>query len=145
MSMSDARQFAELSARVTRLESLVQELADRTLGKDVQDEVLGPAADSQAVAEDRAARDGFRNLLERGGVTVAAERKLPSGGPPGADNPIETPGVDYPKPPEDKPLNGGLRDKLAALQGGEAVPAKPQADPRDAHHDARRPSEPRKA
>jgi hypothetical protein len=133
MSMSDARQFAELSARVTRLESLVQELADRIEGKDVQDEVLGPAADPVAITEDRAARDGFRTLLEKGGVTVA-------GGPPVAEA-----AADDPKPSEDKPLNGGLRDKLAALQGGEAAPGKPpQTDPRDAHHDARRAPEPRK-
>jgi hypothetical protein len=133
MSMSDARQFAELSARVTRLESLVQELADRVEGKDMQEEVLGPVADEVA-------RDGLRSLLKesRGPAPgVVLEAAI-------SDNPIATPGIDYPKPPEDKPLNGGLRDKLAALQGGEAAPARSQADPRDAHHDARRPSEPKK-
>ena len=90
MSMSDARQFAELSARVDTLEELCRSLAasvdaleGRVFGIDVHEEVLGPVADEVA-------RNGLRAMLKERrselGLGAAVGRKLPGGGAPGAGN-----------------------------------------------------------
>jgi hypothetical protein len=124
--------FTELTQRVATLELRVQELADRVEGKDVHSEVLGPVLDHSDLIEDRAARDDFRASLERGGVTVADDPKATSGGAPeGAGG--------GPASETDLGADPSLKDRLAALQGGEV-----KRDPRDAHHDARRPAEPKK-
>ena len=136
MSMSDARQFAELSARVDLLEALCRSMAEsvdalegRVFGIDVHEEVLGPVADEVA-------RDGLRAMLKERrselGLGVAVERKLPDGGPPIAES-VE-PKPDVSEAPSgarpgagepDLPLDPGLKDRLAALQGGEATAPKP--------------------
>ena len=111
MSMSDARQFAELTERVGRLEARLHDLADRVEGKDVSDEVLGPVADE-------AARDGLRAMLKERRQQVATEADMPS---PGL---LESAGVD-PRPEGTGEADPGLRDKLAALQGGDAAQSAP--------------------
>ena len=120
MSMSDARQFAELSARVAELENkmgvVIAQIAlaqadiyDHIEGKDVSEEVLGPVADE-------AARDGLRAMLKErrhqvapGDVLLegAGVAPLPGEGPSGGE--------------ADLPLDPGLKDRLAALQGGDAA------------------------
>jgi hypothetical protein len=62
MSSSDARMFADLVARVAKLEtragdteSEVHELAERVFGKDLADELYGPQMDHSMDRADRAA------------------------------------------------------------------------------------------
>jgi hypothetical protein len=133
MSMSDARMFADLTARVTALEEHVRELTerstelgDRVFGKDVHEEVMGPPPDM-------AARDGLRTLLKEQATRVLQEGKPATGGspkPPEGGKPPEgevASSVDV-KPEaaaEDLASDPVLKDRLAALQGGEA--AKPAA------------------
>ena len=126
MSMSDARMFADLTARVTKLEEHVRELTerstelgDRVFGKDVHEEVMGPPPDM-------AARDGLRTLLKEQATRVLQEVKPAAGGKPSPEGEVAS-SVDV-KPEaaaEDLASDPVLKDRLAALQGGEA--AKPAA------------------
>jgi hypothetical protein len=121
MSMSDARLFADLTQRVENLEkiairqqALLEELEEHVTGKDVHEEIMGPPPDM-------AARDSLRTMQKEMGARILEARQNPTTPPvtgaasvdPAPDNPIET--------------APGLREKLAALQGGEAAaePSKP--------------------
>jgi hypothetical protein len=122
MSMSDARMFADLTARVTALEEHVleltersTELGDRVFGRDVHEEVMGPPPDL-------AARDGLRTLLKEQATRVLQEVKPATG-----EHPIAS-SVDL-KPEaaaEDLAADPVLKDRLAALQGGEASKPAPK-------------------
>ena len=136
MSMSDARQFAELSARVAELENrmgvviaqiaLAQaEIHDHVEGKDLHDEGLGPVADEVA-------RDGLRAMLKerRTGIALEADTLSPgllegAGGDRKPDVSEAPSGVRPGAGEPDLPADPGLKDRLAALQGGEAAPSKP--------------------
>jgi hypothetical protein len=118
MSMSDARLFADLTSRVENLEkiairqqALLEELEEHVTGKNVHEEVLGPPPDL-------AARDSLRTMQKEMGARILEARQNPTppatgaaGVDPAPDNPIET--------------APGLREKLAALQGGEAAKEPP--------------------
>jgi hypothetical protein len=122
MSMSDARLFADLTSRVENLEkiairvqALLEELEEHVTGKDVHEEIMGPPPDM-------AARDSLRTMQKEMGARILEARQPANGGPgaaagadPTPDNPIET--------------APGLREKLAALQGGEAA-KEPPAEPK---------------
>jgi hypothetical protein len=134
MSMSDARMFADLTARVTALEEHVLELTersielgDRVFGKDVHEEVMGPPPDT-------AARDGLRTLLKEQGTRVGElgrllqERQPATGGVPKPPEGEVASSVDL-KPEatvEDLAADPVLKDRLAALQGGEAAKPAPK-------------------
>lgn len=68
MSSSDARMWADMVERVTRLETTVARLVDEVEGKDVSGDLYGPAADH---AEDRRER------------AELAKRAIPGRPPPG--------------------------------------------------------------
>jgi hypothetical protein len=124
MSMSDARLFADLTQRVENLEkiairvqALLEELEEHVTGKDVHEEIMGPPPDM-------AARDSLRTMQKEMGAKILEARQTAVGEPPnGVDVKPEAEASDLAADPV-------LKDRLAALQGGEANKPEPKPVPK---------------